>query len=72
MYIFLNFSGTDTATGRMGLYLYQYDYINIATGRMYWDNHWAYEFNSFRDLNTTGRIQKTVTGRMGSLFQGLY
>ena len=35
MYIFLNFSGTETATGRMGLYLYQYDYINIATGRMY-------------------------------------
>ena len=33
------------------------DYINIATGRMYQDSHWAYGFYNFRDRNATGRIQ---------------
>ena len=57
MYIFLDLSGIETATGRAGLHLYYLGYINIATGRTYRDSHWAYEFYNFRDCNATGRIQ---------------
>ena len=33
MYVLFNFSGIEIATGRIGVYFW--DYVNIATGRVY-------------------------------------
>ena len=69
MYIFLSSSVIETAAGRMVLHLYYYDYVNIATGHLYQDSHWAYEFYNFSDRNAVmplGVYNKTSTGCMGS------
>ena len=64
MYIFLNLSGIETATGRMGLDLYEFDYISIATGCMYRDSHWPCEFYNFRTVMPLGVYNETTTGRL--------
>ena len=56
MYMLFNLSGIEIVTGLIGLYFQ--DYINIATGRVYSDSHWAYELYNFIDCIdiTTGRL----------------
>ena len=56
MCMLYNFSGIEIATGRIVLYFW--DNVNIATERVYWDSHWAYEIFNFRDCIdvATGRL----------------
>ena len=72
MYIFLTFSRIKTANGRMDLYFS--DYINIATGRMYWDSDWAYEFivSGTVLILPLGVYNEAAAGHMGLYFYGLY
>ena len=68
MYIFINLSGIETATGRMSLYLYQYDYINIALGACIEIATRLISFIISGTVMPLGVYNETPTGRMGSYF----